>query len=64
MRAAVVVFNSHHECARPFDLQTRANPVHLLALVDELQVFEQVGGVGHAKRRMIVDADPKGIGVE
>jgi hypothetical protein len=61
---SIVVVNSHHECSRSFHLQTLTNPLDLCPLFGETQVLKQVGGIGHAEACMVVDADPKGIGVE
>ena len=64
MYLSFAVFDSHHKCACPFDRQTCADPVNLLALIDERQIFEKVRRVGHAKGGMVVDADLEGIGIK
>ena len=64
MRFSIVVTDSHHKCSLSFNLQTLANPLDLCPLFDETQVLKQVGGISHGEACMVVDADPKGIGVE
>jgi hypothetical protein len=61
---SVIVADSHNKCPCAFNLHTRANAIHLFAFIDETQVLKKVRGIGHAEGHMVIDADPKGIGVE
>ena len=56
---SVIVADSHNKCHCALNLQTRANAIYLFAFIDETQVLKKVWGIGHAERRMVIDANPK-----
>ncbi len=53
----LVIFEQELERPFPFNGSPIAYPLYLPRIVCELEVFEKVGSVGHASRRVIVDSN-------
>ncbi len=58
MHSAIVVGDAELECSLAKNCQPIIYPINL-AHIRENQVVEKMGGVGHAVRGMVINADQK-----
>ncbi len=57
MDFAIVVCKRKHECPSSLDFSPVTNPIYLPRIINEVEIFKQVGGIGHAASQCVV-VDP------